>query len=80
MDGNTQHMHFRWWKGWRESAGGITARNTILIPTSFRSMSESPRKTDHALLDTLLSKRSDDDQEMKIWRPVHFCVAATHGP
>ena len=34
----------------------------------------------HTLLDTLLNKWSDDDQEMKIWRPVHFCVAATHGP
>ena len=36
---------------------------------------------DATLLDTLLSKKSDDGQEMKIWLSVHyFCVAATHGP
>ena len=29
-----------------------------------------------SLLDTPLSKRSDDDQEMKIWRPAHFWTAA----
>ena len=33
---------------------------------------QSPISTNQPL-DTLLNKRSDDDQEMKILRPVHFC-------
>ena len=31
-----------------------------------------------SLLDTLLSKRSDDDQEMKIWRPFIFFGPPRH--
>jgi hypothetical protein len=30
------------------------------------------------LLDTPLSKRNDDDQEMKIWRPRSFLCGGTH--
>ena len=31
---------------------------------------------EHSLLDTPLSKRSDDDQEMKIWRPASLFLLA----
>jgi hypothetical protein len=40
-----------------------------------RTHTHRARARNATLLDTLLSKRSDDDQEMKIWRPRSIFVA-----